>query len=65
LKNQNRAIVMRLPEAVVERLDVAANALRMSRSAYMRRAVVRGLQFSEDKEMPLLESAAIRRALTP
>jgi predicted DNA-binding protein len=65
LKNQNRAVVLRLPAEVVERLDAAANTLRMTRSAYMRRSLVRGLDFSEQKEMPLLDNRAIRKALTP
>jgi predicted DNA-binding protein len=60
---QNRAIILRLPESVIDRLDNAAHSLNMTRSAYIRRCVVRGLEHTEIHELPLLEHRAIRKAL--
>ena len=64
MNQQNRAIILRLPESVIDRLDNAAHSLHMSRSAYIRRCVVRGLEHTEIHELPLLEHRAIRQALT-
>jgi predicted DNA-binding protein len=61
---QTRAIILRLPESVIDRLDNAAHSLNLSRSAYLRRCVVRGLEHTEIHELPLLEHRAIRQALT-
>jgi predicted DNA-binding protein len=47
----------------IDRLDAAAQNLNMSRSAYIRRCVVRGLEHTEEHELPLLRHREIRRAL--
>jgi predicted DNA-binding protein len=63
MNQQNRAIIVRLPESVIDRLDNASHSLNLSRSAYIRRSVVRGLEHTEAHELPLLEHRAIRKAL--
>jgi predicted DNA-binding protein len=63
MNQQNRAIILRLPESVIDRLDAVAYTLNMTRSAYIRRSVVRGLEHTEAHELPLLEHRAIRKAL--
>ena len=47
----------------IDRLDNAAHSLNLSRSAYIRRCVIRGLEHTEAHELPLLEHRAIRNAL--
>jgi hypothetical protein len=47
----------------IDRLDAAAQDLNMSRSKYIRRCIVRGLQHTEEHELPLLRHREIRRAL--
>ncbi len=65
LKNKKRAIILRLPESVVDRLDAVAFELRMpSRSSYIRRSLDRALDFSEKNEVPLLNDPALRKALS-
>jgi predicted DNA-binding protein len=63
MNQQNRAIILRLPESVIDRLDNAVHSLNMTRSAYIRRSVVRGLEHTEAHELSLLERRAIRQAL--
>jgi predicted DNA-binding protein len=63
MNQQNRAIILRLSESVVDRLNAVAHTLNLSRSAYIRRCVVRGLEHTEIHELPLLEHRAIRQAL--
>jgi predicted DNA-binding protein len=63
MNQQNRAIILRLPESVIDRLDNISHTLNLSRSAYLRRCVVRGLEHTEAHELPLLEHRAIRKAL--
>ena len=47
----------------VDRLDNVSHGLNMSRSAYIRRCIIRGLDHTESHELPLLEHRAIRKAL--
>ena len=47
----------------IDRLDVAAQNLNMTRSAYIRRCIVGGLEHTEEHELPLLRHREIRRAL--
>jgi hypothetical protein len=48
---------------VVDRRDDAAYTLKMSRSAFIRRCITRGLDYSEVHELPLLENRSIKNAL--
>ncbi len=64
MKPKKRAIILRLPESVVDRLDAVAYDLRMpSRSHYIRRSIERALEFSEAHELPLLDNPELQRAL--
>ncbi|MEQ1907101.1 MAG: ribbon-helix-helix protein, CopG family [Pirellulaceae bacterium] len=62
--HHKRAILVRLPEALVDRLDAVAYDLHMrSRSDYIRRSLERALDFSEAHELPLINDPNIKRAL--
>jgi Arc/MetJ-type ribon-helix-helix transcriptional regulator len=62
----NRAILLRLPDSVIDRLDFAVSELRFrSRAALLRRFVQRQLEFTEAHELPLLRKRAVRKALEP
>jgi hypothetical protein len=51
---KKRAIFLRLPESLVDRLDTVVSDLQMpSRSYYLRRSIERALDFSEAREIPL------------
>ena len=63
-KKTTHSIVLRFYDAnTVDRLDNAAHSLNLSRSAYLRRCAVRGLEYTEAHELPLLEHRTIRKAL--
>jgi predicted DNA-binding protein len=64
MKPKKRAIILRLPETLVDRLDAVAYDLRMpSRAHYIRRSIERALDFSEAHEVPLLDDPELQRAL--
>jgi hypothetical protein len=64
VKKTTNSITLRFYDAhTLDRLDNAAHGLSMSRSDYIRRCVVRGLEHTEEHELPLLEHRAIRKAL--
>lgn len=64
MTTNKRAILVRLPEALVDRLDAVAYDLRMpSRNHYIHRSLERALAFSEAHEVPLVNDPAIQRAL--
>jgi hypothetical protein len=63
MKPKKRAIILRLPESVVDRLDTIVSDLQMpSRSCYLRCSVERALQFSETHEVQSLNDLALQRA---
>ena len=63
-KGTTHSIVLRFYDPnTIARLDNAVHSLNMTRSAYIRRCVVRGLEHTEIHELPLLEHRAIRKAL--
>jgi hypothetical protein len=64
MNQPTNSITLRFYDAgIIDRLDNAAHSLNLSRSAYIRRCVVRGLEHTEIHELPLLEPRAIRKAL--
>jgi len=64
MKPKRRAILVRLPEPLVDRPDSVSFDLRMrSGSGYIRRSLERALEFSETHEVPLLEDPELQRAL--
>jgi predicted DNA-binding protein len=63
MKPKKRAIILRPPESVVDRLDAVVSDLQMpSRSYYLRRSVERALDFSETHEVPSLNDLALQRS---
>ena len=64
MKPTKRAIILRLEESLVDRIDSVAHELRMpSRSHYIRRSLERALEFSQTHEVPLLNDPKLQRAL--
>jgi predicted DNA-binding protein len=65
LKPKKRAIILRLPESVVDRLDAVVFDLRMpSRMYYLRRCIESALESSQAREIPLLNDPdSVQRAL--
>ncbi len=56
-------MTLRLSERLLENLDLVSQQLRMSRSAYIRRAIRKELQHSLKNELPLIRDPAIQEAL--
>jgi predicted DNA-binding protein len=64
MKKPANSITLRFYDVkTIDRLDVAAQNLNMTRSAYIRRCILRGLEHTEEHELPLLRHREIRRAL--
>ncbi len=65
LKNKKRAIILRLSESVVDRLDAVTSELRLpARTSYLRRSLEQALEFGEKNEGPFPNDPALRRALS-
>jgi len=62
---KKRAIVLRLPEELVDRIDAVRDELRMDRTTWLRKAVRQQLEHARRNELPLIQDPAIRRALQP
>jgi hypothetical protein len=54
--SDNKKIILILPERLLERADEAADALHMSRLAFIRQAIVARLQTFENVERKVLET---------
>jgi len=64
MKKFVNAIALRFHEPkTLDRLDSAAKSLNLTRSAYIRRCIARGLEHTEEFELPLLKHREIRKAL--
>jgi hypothetical protein len=59
------ALVLRLPRTMLSDVDLTAKQLRMSRTAYIRKSVIRNLMYSEEHELPLIQDPDIQSVLTP
>jgi metal-responsive CopG/Arc/MetJ family transcriptional regulator len=59
------ALVLRLPKTMLSEVDLTAEQLRMSRSAYIRKSLTRNLMYSEEHELPLVQDPDIQLVLTP
>jgi len=57
------AIVLRLDQCMVDRIDEARRPLRMNRSTSLRKAVARNLQYATEHELPLVARKEIQSAL--
>ena len=63
-KTNSHAVMLRFYDPnTIDRLDNAARSLNLTRSAYIRRCISRGLDHTEGHELPLFEHRAIRKAL--
>jgi len=59
-----RAVILRLPEATIEKLDSLSHDLKMpSRSALLRRLIHRQIDYIETNELPLLREPGCARSL--
>jgi predicted transcriptional regulator len=59
------AIVLRMSPDLLGRVDDVRESLSMSRTSWLRKAIRRQLEFTQDHELPLVQDPAIRRALQP
>lgn len=59
------ALVLRVPRTMLSDVDLTAKQLRMSRTAYIRKSLMRNLMYSEEHELPLIQDPDIQSALMP
>ena len=59
------AIVLRLDENTVDRIDNMRHPLRMDRTAWLRKAVARNLAYNVEHELPIVAGRDIQAALMP
>ena len=60
-----RAIVLRLDENVVNRIDSVRHPLRMDRTTWLRKAVARNLAYNIQNELPIVAGLDIQAVLMP
>ena len=65
MKKSRRAIVLRLDESVVDRIDTVRHTLRMDRSTWLRKAVARNLAHNLEHELPIVARREVQAALMP
>jgi len=65
MKKSKRAIVLRLDDSVVDHIDTVRHTLRMDRTTWLRKAVVRNLKYNLEHELPLVAGRDIQAALMP
>jgi predicted transcriptional regulator len=65
MNNSKRAIVLRLDESVVNRIDSVRHRLRMDRTTWLRKAVARNLAYNIEKELPIVAGRDIQAVLMP
>ena len=64
MQNQNStAMTLRLTEDLADQLADVSHTLRMSKSAWVRKAIRRSIEYTRVHELPLLERRGIREAL--
>jgi hypothetical protein len=64
MKQKKIPIILRLDEAVVDRIDEVRHTLRMNRSTWLRKAVARNLQYNMEHELPVVARREIQSVLT-
>ena len=64
-KKTKRAIILRLDEDVVHRVDEVRTPLRMNRSTWLRKAVARNLQYNAERDLPVVACQDVQAALLP
>ena len=65
MQKTKRAIVLRLDESVLDRIDSVRHTLRMDRTTWLRKAVARNLAFNLERELPIVADRDIQAALMP
>lgn len=65
MRKSKRAIVLRLDENVVDRIDSVRHTLRMDRTTWLRKAVARNLAYNLERELPIVAGREIQAALMP
>jgi hypothetical protein len=65
MKKSKRAIILRLDENTVDRIDNVRHTLRMDRTTWLRKAVARNLAYNIEKELPIVANRDIQLALMP
>ena len=65
MKKPKKAIVLRLDEAIVDRIDSARHPLRMDRTTWLRKAVARNLAYNVEHELPIVGGRDIQAVLMP
>jgi predicted transcriptional regulator len=65
MKRSKKAIVLRLDESVVDRIDSVRHTLRMDRTTWLRKAVARNLSYNLERELPIVAGRDIQAALMP
>lgn len=65
MRKSRRAIVLRLDENTVNRIDNVRHTLRMDRTTWLRKAVSRNLKYNLEHELPIVAHRDIQAALMP
>ncbi len=65
MRKAKKAIVLRLDEAIVDRIDSVRHPLRMDRTTWLRKAVARNLAHNVEHELPIVAGREIQAALMP
>jgi predicted metalloprotease len=65
MKRPKRAIVLRLDEAIVDRIDSVRHPLRMDRTTWLRKAVARNLAYNVEHELPIVAGREVQAVLMP
>ncbi|HUI53491.1 MAG TPA: hypothetical protein VLY04_00875 [Bryobacteraceae bacterium] len=65
MKRAKRAIVLRLDEAIVDRIDSVRHPLRMDRTTWLRKAVARNLAYNVEHELPIVAGREVQAVLMP
>jgi hypothetical protein len=65
MQKTKRAIVLRLDESVLDRIDSVRHTLRMDRTTWLRKAVARNLAYNLERELPVVAGREIQAALMP
>jgi len=65
MNTQNKiAMTLRLPIHLADELTDVSDTLRMSKAAWIRRAIRRSLEHARVHELPLIEQRGVREALS-
>ena len=64
MKKVKKAIVLRLDETTVNKIDNVRHTLRMDRTTWLRKAVTRHLAYNE-RELPIVAGREIQAVLMP